>query len=212
MIRWFFVTFSCLLLVTACATGKAVKTTTVYAPSEFQITDINVDVPVEISNRAELRRLMTYASTNLALQYNEIASLVSPEYVMEISLQSYKPSPRSEAVMRYRVILRNPDDGIEYRALPVAYGALDGGITEQNTEKRLIGGSLPEAFYRLYGLSDTPPVIEANLSEEGLFADPASQESTGAVNYYPSDIVSVPPTPAGVDTGGGPKVISCAVC
>ena len=212
MIRRFILAVFCLFIVSACATGKAVKTSTIYSPAEFQITDINVDVPSDIENRGELRRLMTYASTNLALAYNEAVSISAPEYVMEVSMQSFRRSPRSKAAMRYRVILRNPDDGTEYRALPVAYGNVGNQSVEQSPEEGLIGGSLPEAFYRLYGLSETPPVVEASVAEEGLFADPAREENPSAANYYPSDVISTPAAPAITNAGGEPKVISCSVC
>ncbi|MEM9277118.1 MAG: hypothetical protein AAGA76_00940 [Pseudomonadota bacterium] len=208
MIRGFFITFACLFVLVACATGKAVKFAKVYAPAEFQITDISVDVPADTINQLELRELFRNSATNLALAYNDAMPLVAPAYVMEVSVQSYKAQPASEAGLRYRVIVRNQVDGTEFRALPAAFSNAGGEIPQARMEEGLIGQSLPEVFYRLYGLSDTPASVKAEVSGETLFTNPSENESVVPAAYSSPVAVSTP-QPA---SGGEPTVISCDVC
>ena len=217
MIRCFIGLFVSLLLVSACATGKAVKSTKLYTPTAIQISDVNVDVMSDVSNRGTLRKLMRNAATNIALAYNENSSLSAPEYVMEVSIQAYKASPVSAANLRYEVILRNPEDGTSYREVPVVYGNLGAETSSvRPPAKPLIEGSLPEAFVRLYGLLETPSSVKQMLTDEDIFADPASNQtiaSQAAPAYVAPAVYTAPePTTSTEQTGDEPKVITCAVC
>lgn len=211
MIRGSILVLVCLFFVSACANGTAVRSLKIFSPAEFQITDINVDFVGDVDNRAELRRLMQFAATNLALAYNERVVLTAPQYVMEISVQAAKFSPTDEAVLKYQTIVRNENDGTEFRSLPVVITNMSGKIERSRIKKGLIENSMPEAFYRLYGLAGTPESVQSEVAGEALFADPFVQNNLTPTAY--SQPVETPaPTNTPSQTSGDPKVIQCAVC
>ncbi|MEM7068494.1 MAG: hypothetical protein AAF478_06380 [Pseudomonadota bacterium] len=203
MIRGFILLFVGGVILSACASGKAVKTAMLYSPAELEVTDINIDTMPDVDNKSQIRYLMRNAATNLALAYNENMGSTAAQYVMEISVQDYESSsPRN---LSYKVILRNPDNGMVYRGVPVAY-------SEASSARGLIEESLPEAFQRLYGYAQTPENVELMLSSQDVFADPQAVANPTPTYESAPVVYSAPTTTTEPAATGEPKVITCAVC
>lgn len=211
MILRFLVMVLLTMFVSACATNKVVKTKTLYTPAEIQISDISVDVPAGTTNRAEMRRLMTYAAGNLSLAYNDTMPLIAPEYVLEVSLQSYKPSPVAEATLAYRVTLRSAENGVEFRTIPGVISNIGGKIPAGQLERGLIEMSLPEMMYRLYGLASEPMQIKSARTQGDLFSSPSAESVVAPATYSPPAVVTTPSSSSSQSTGE-PQVITCDVC
>ena len=198
MIRGYLLLIVCLLAVSACATRKNIDAGQKFSHAEFQIVDINVDVSGAVSSVNDVRRYMRNAATHIALAYNENIPPVAPEYVMEISVQAYKPA---QAFLAYDVILRYPNDGTLYRALPVVYTNAGSSASSVQT---LIKGSLPDAFKRIYGHPGLPVNVQRVLAYDDIFGNPAAERSVAPVTYTPPSQTTT--------SDDEPEVITCDVC
>ncbi|MEM7216550.1 MAG: hypothetical protein AAF423_13505 [Pseudomonadota bacterium] len=200
-----------MFILAACASGKAVKSSTTFSAAEFEITNVRVNVPDGTADRSELRSLMLLAADNLSKAYGESMPLWAPKYTMVVSVQSYRALPSTEAELRYRVAIRDPNSGNQFRAVPVALKNSSSRIPNDRLAEGLIQKSLPEAFYRLYGLSRTPGSVAGATSGDRLFASPTpEQRSAPAVYVAPEPLPEL--TGSGSTSESEPTIITCDVC
>ncbi|MDJ0613577.1 MAG: hypothetical protein QNJ29_07845 [Rhizobiaceae bacterium] len=212
--------------VSACASGKVETGQTVYAPAQFIITDVTVDVEAQPRPDRSFVRLTRSAAENLRQAYNKEMVRSVGSYTLEFSVQELAVSDANSSLapitnnsVSLIATVRHPESGIAMRQFPVKY-QLVREIKDETREEQLLRGALPAAFNGVYGMVATPqsiqPIVKSNQIFDGLDAEPVSVASAPRP-------VSPPPVPVkqnepvqDVSTtaqgSGEPAVIECAIC
>ena len=182
MIRKIALYTASLLFVAGCAANNGFQTTQTFAPAQFQVSDVYVNMADGVENSNRLRGLMRNAGKNTASVYNDAMGSVSAEYPLEIEVTdvNYRDPNASAAsgdrtYIRYTATLREEASGEVFRSLPVTYyhvtaEKLDNSQAKQNAEKNMIRLSLKNAFARLYGMQEVPQSVQRHFATQDIFS------------------------------------------
>ncbi len=219
--------------LSACASGKVEKQQVVFAPAQFILTDITVDVEASPRPDRSFIRLTRSAAENLRQAYNKEMRDSVGSYTLELSLQNLTIAkdqgtfdPITNNSISMIATVRHPESGIAMRQYPVKYQLVRENKNETK-EEQLLRGALPAAFNGVYGMPATPvsiqPVIKSNQIFDGLDAEPVAIEPVvqpvsqpapqpvetpnAAPQAEPAPDVSTTTT-----NSGEPTVIGCAIC
>lgn len=172
-----------LLFVAGCAANNGFQTTQSFAPAQFQVSEVYVNMVDGVENSSRVRSLMGNAGKNTAKVYNDVIGDTSQEYPLEIEVTdlNYRDPDASAAsgdrtYIRYTATLREETSGEVFRSLPVTYyhvtaEKLNSSEAKQNAEKNMIRLSLKSAFARLYGMEDIPRSVQTHFSTRDIFTN-----------------------------------------
>lgn len=220
MIRNVAIFTTSLLFVAGCAANNGFKTTQNYAPANFKVADVYVNMTDGVDNSKRIRKLMKNAGLNTAKVYNSTMRSVKAEYPLEIEVTdiNYR-DPKSTAVsgdrtyIRYTATLREESSGAVYRSLPVTYyyvatGALNTNEAKQMAEKNMIRISIKNAFAKLYGMESIPRSVQTHFNTADIFANPnAVQKPAVKPAQKAPQQIALAPTPQPVAATPAPEVI-----
>lgn len=182
MIRNIAIFSSALLFVASCASNQGYQTTQTFAPAQFNVDDVFVNVVDGVENSKRIRTLMKNAGKNTARVYNQTMRTANASYPLEIEVNSINyRNPNSNAVsgdrtyIKYTATLRVAETGETYRTLPVTYyhistGSLDSDAAKQDAEKNMIRLSIKNAFAGLYGMKTVPQSVTTYFNTSDVFS------------------------------------------
>ena len=212
-------------VLSACASGKVNKRQQGFAPANFVITDVTVDIEADPRPNSSFVQLTRSAAENLRQAYNREITSTSNSYTVEFSVQDVKVTqqgglfePITSNSVSLIATLRHPDNGIALREMPVTYQLVQESETETK-EEQLLRGALPRAFNGLYGIESTPQAVQSVVNSNQIFdgLNPAPSvfgQSSGGVSqpvYLPRN-TQAPEASQSSSNAGEPTVIECAIC
>lgn len=189
MIRKIALYTASLLFVAGCAANNGFQTTQTFAPAQFQVSDVYVNMVDGVENSNRVRGLMRNAGKNTANVYNDTMGSVSAEYPLEIEVTdiNYRDPNASAAsgdrtYIRYTATLREEASGEVFRSLPVTYyhvtaEKLNNAEAKQNAEKNMIRLSLKNAFARLYGMQEVPQSVQRHFATQDIFSQSSGNKA-----------------------------------
>ncbi len=171
-----------LTLVASCASKSSLDTGKSFAPANFVISDVFVNMSDGIENSRQIRSLMRNASRNTVKLYNKNMASANENYPLEIEVRevNYR-DPKATAssgdrtYIKYTMTLREEASGEVFRSLPVTYfhvstGALTTAQAKQNADKNMIRLSMKNSFARLYGMKNVPQNVQSFFNTKDVFA------------------------------------------
>lgn len=178
-----------LLFIAGCAANNGFQTSQNFAPAQFQVTDVYVNMVDGLENSSRIRGLMRNAGKNTASVYNNTMRTVSAEYPLEIEVTNINyrapnatASSGDRTYIRYTATLREEASGEVFRTLPVTYyhvaaEKLNTTEAKQNAEKNMIRLSIKNAFAKLYGMKEVPRTVQRHFNTKDIFTNANSVKS-----------------------------------